>query len=77
MTEEALQLWTVYDRPSDFPAAFVARRHDVYRDGSRPTRYFLMALDLEDLRNTLEAMGLALVCRRDPEDDPCIVETWA
>jgi len=71
-------MWTVYDRPADYPDKFVARRFDVGSDGRGPTPSdsVIVAPDLEMLRYIL-AFQLHLVClTRSPEDDPNIVETW-
>ena len=46
MHEEAQQgvlcMWTVYDKPTDFPDTFVARRHDVGKGGKPlPTEHLV------------------------------------
>jgi hypothetical protein len=73
---EPLQLWTVYERPSDFPELFVARRHDVFAGVSVPTGTYVTATTLEGLRELLRGMGLTFLLAREPGDDPVIVETW-
>lgn len=71
-----LAMWTVYDRPLDYPDKFVARRFDVDDGGYRPSGSIIIAPDLETLRNILE-FELHLTClSRSPEDEPQIVETW-
>jgi hypothetical protein len=71
---EALQLWTIYDHPSDFPDCFVARLSLVSRGGIITTRETLTAPTLEALRSQLPP-GLYRL-NRDPYDDPVIVEVW-
>ena len=72
----ALQIWVVYEHPSDYPAHYVARRHDVGTDGSMPTRSICTSASLEGLRALLRAMGLRMLWPREARDDPVIVETW-
>ena len=67
-----LDIWVVYDHPSDLPDAYVARR---FR-GNVPTQSVMWGNDLEMLRVMLAIdMGLTRIVR-DPEDDPVILETW-
>ena len=79
MSEGAvMRLWTVYDKPSDFPDEFVARAYEIGRGVVQPTMEHVTGKTLEDVR--------AAVQRRDPNvsfplprqagDDPAIVETW-
>lgn len=63
-------IWTIYNRPVDFPDKFVARRWE----GSMPTQDILIADDLEELRRQLPP-GLYRLARH-PADDPVVVETW-
>lgn len=65
-----LEMWTIYDSPSDLPGRFVARRWLL----DRPTETILQDLTLEGLREKLPA-GLIKFPRND-RDDPKIVETW-
>jgi hypothetical protein len=65
-------MWVVYDKPTDYPTKFVARRFE----GEKPTASIIITSDLETLRSIL-AFEMRLVClMRSPEDDPKIVETW-
>lgn len=66
-----MQVWTIYDHPSDFPDKFVARR---WVD-ARPTKDVLICSDLDELRQHFERMGLMLILR-NADDDPVIVESW-
>jgi hypothetical protein len=74
---EAIRLWTVYDRPYDFPNSYVARLFEVRFPGGelRKTASIMVCPDLEQLRGHLLEMGLYCM-KRQQGDDPCIVETW-
>ncbi len=66
-----LSLWTIYDRPTDFPDSFVARRFEL----DRPTNEVIVARDLEALRDCFRDIGLYRL-ERWAQDDPKIVEVW-
>ena len=65
-----LELWTVYDSPTDLPGRFVARKWLL----DQPTNELLQDKTLDGLRGKLP-QGLTRMPRA-PEDDPKIVETW-
>lgn len=69
-----MSMWTVYERPSDFPHHFVARRFEIDGHDLRPTNDTLHALTLDGLREKAPP-GLSNI-PRSPHDDPCIVECW-
>lgn len=74
---DVLQMWTVYDHPTDYPHDFVARRWDVGGGGGGEpvkTDIVMTAKFLDDLRDMLPP-GLYCLPRLD-DDDPKIVETW-
>lgn len=69
-------MWTVYDRPLDYPDKVVARRWEVGPGGSvTATPDVLGAETLDDIRRFFEDRGLYCLTRQ-PGDDPAIVETW-
>ena len=69
---ETLNLWVIYDHPRDFPDHYVARLHV----NGIPTESTIQASELEQLREVF-LVDMRLTCiRRDPSDDPVIVETW-
>jgi hypothetical protein len=74
-SEDPLVLWTVYDKPRDFPRCFVARKFEITTKGHRPTGMFLIGPDLDQLRQYLEHMGLSRIDRNEG-DEPHIVECW-
>lgn len=64
-------LWTVYDKPADFPGVYVARKYTL----AGPTHSTMQSEDLDALRITLARMGLVQI-KRTAEDHPRIIETW-
>lgn len=73
---DALNIWTIYDSPSDYPGTYVARKWQVRAGGTLvATGDSIVIKDLDLLRRTMQAMGL--VCfDRHKDDDPVIVEAW-
>lgn len=66
-----LKIWTVYEKPKDFPNCFVARLFE----GEEATAEIMVCGDIEPIREELRRRGL--VCfPRDENDDPVIVESW-
>jgi len=63
-------IWTIYDHPTDYPDVFVARKF--YLD--QPTDEILTDTTLDGLRRKLPP-NLTWF-KRDPMDDPKIVECW-
>ncbi len=72
---DQLTIWTVYERPLDYPEGFVARMHVVLRDGRfGPTDTAFYGPTLDSVRRQLPG-GLVAIAR-DPSDEPQIVECW-
>lgn len=71
---DKLAIWTVYERPKDFPESYVARMWEVTAQGPQPTQTIVEG-DLEFVRAAMRAMGLVKLLRADG-DDPVILETW-
>lgn len=67
----ALTIWTIYDRPADYPHGYIARRHEA---PGGPTDHTLIG-DLDGLREIFLAAGFTNI-RRQPDDEPPIVESW-
>lgn len=67
----SIRLWTVYERPLDYPNSYVARLWD----GEHPTASIVIAADLESLRGQLMEMRLSRIPRHS-DDDPVVVEVW-
>ena len=74
--DNTLFMWTVYDRPRDYPHSFVARKFAVSGvGGTLATADMIVAPDLDSIRKLMVNRGLTCITR-SPDDDPKIVETW-
>ncbi len=75
-THNVLSIWTIYDKPDDYPHSFVARRFEVRRGVLLPIRTAdaIISADLEAVRSQLPK-GLSLI-PREAGDEPQIVESW-
>jgi hypothetical protein len=71
-------MWTVFERPRDFPNSFVARRFVIRTNGTIEAEpKALIASDLEGIRDLIRAIDPNLFCLpRNENDEPQIVETW-
>lgn len=70
-----LSLWTIYDRPPEFPNNFAALEFRVEEGAAVKTGNLLVCHDIEMIRNHLAQMG-KVPMQRSPGDAPNIVETW-
>lgn len=70
-----LSIWTVYERPLDYPDCYVARRHQIEAGYSVATPEAILSDTLEPLRGRMLEMGLTCLPRQEG-DDPHIVESW-
>jgi hypothetical protein len=71
---DLLSMWTICERPTDFPTGYTARCHVVGNGVFGHTQECICG-DLEMLREVLDSAGL--ICMpRDPSDEAQIVETW-
>lgn len=70
-----LCMWTIYDKPTDFPTTFVARRHDVGKGGKPYPAEHAITGDLSKLRTLFLQAGLTCISRHE-QDEPQIVEVW-
>lgn len=68
-----LPMWTVYERPEDYPGGFIARLF-LTLPGVQATRHVLIGETLNAVRSRLP-LGLACMQRAE-DDDPKVVETW-
>lgn len=64
-------MWTVYEKPSDYPNSYVARRFV----NEQPLAEVIVSGTLADIRRQMIHMGLTCL-QRDPGDEPQIVEVW-
>ena len=65
-------LAVVYNKPKDFPFAYVVRIWDT----DKPTDTVFISKELEECRREIKAAGFTLWVGRDKSDHPCVVETW-
>lgn len=72
-----MNLYTIYDSPTDYPDTYVVRRWEVVANEKDPVakEVFMVDTDLFKIRTVLLNMGLFLI-PRDESDDEKIVETW-
>jgi hypothetical protein len=73
--ENLLPILTIYENPSDYPGKFVARMHAVSGGGLRVANTPLGICETLKEVQALVPPG-AVKLMRNPEDDPCIVESW-
>lgn len=67
-------LIVVYDHPSDYPDAYVARVWAAERN--LPTNVFIKKDTLQEIREDIRSSGFMLCISRAAEDHPTIVESW-
>ena len=77
MNDEPLYMWTIYDRPPDYPGHFVARRFVITPGEVAATEQAYFASTLEGVRFTLTRNFPGLTrLPRNHGDEAHIVETW-
>jgi hypothetical protein len=72
-----LEMFTVYERPRDYPDKFVVRRWWIGKELGKPTPdadWFYVADTLEEVRARVPAHCVRM--ERHPSDDLRIVEVW-
>jgi len=76
----SIEMWVIYESPSDFPGKFVARRLMAVNS---PSHIGWCIVDAEPfaIRDSLASVRKALpngliAIMRDLQDDPAIVEIW-
>ena len=71
---EAMEMWTIYDHPHDYPDHFVARKFIGVNGEPCPTGTWKYAKTLDAVRDMIP---WGLMCfPRQPGDHPTVVETW-
>jgi len=71
-----LYMWVIYERPSDFPDAWVVRK---WRTGPGGRLEVALTCNTFDSLERARAEGVpagTVRIHRGPNDDPVIVETW-
>ncbi len=74
ISSQILDIWTVFERPADYPDQFVARLWHVTANEAAPTPDILFGDSLAEVRAKLPA-GLGRIPRNEG-DEPHIVESW-
>ena len=74
----ALEMFTIYKHPSDYPDEYVCRRQLIGPGVvQHDANLFVRSSSLELCRALLHSKKAGLTCLgRQPQDDPVIVETW-
>lgn len=72
LEQGGLPVFTVFDRPDDFPDWVVVR---LFLGDGRPTTFHFLAAELAKARRVLEGLGLTRM-ERSPHDSAYIVESW-
>lgn len=71
---DGLEMWTIYERPKDYPNGYVTRRFVSNASGTEPDVVAYYSKNLVDARAVVPLGRARLPRFRD--DDPCIVEVW-
>lgn len=73
---DVLSMWTVYERPRDYPQGYIARRFEITGGPEpRPTTDVVVGESLDVIRGYMELHGLYCLPRQEG-DEPQIVENW-
>jgi hypothetical protein len=72
-----LSMWTIYDRPDDYPRSVVARKWVIDDGDAVPTGDLIVSPDIPSCRESLRRLDPSLTrLNRLPQDEPHIVENW-
>jgi hypothetical protein len=69
-----LDMYVVYDHPTDFPNHFVVRHWIIGAGSAKPTDRCVIGKTLDEVRTAIPAYYVRL--ERSPEDEPQILESW-
>ena len=76
MQRGVLNVWTIYDHPTDFPHSYVARRFETGGGMLDPVATTdIIQGELDALRKSFAICGMVCLTR-NVCDDPKIIETW-
>jgi hypothetical protein len=74
---DPISIWTIYDRPEDFPMNCIARRFEIVDGKVTATNQVIVASSLAAIRLFLVRYYGELHCvPRTDEDMTSVVETW-
>jgi hypothetical protein len=71
----ALAIWTVYDRPDEYPDGYIARMFEAAPGGATTPTDIVLTGKLDGIRHVL-AQARRIRLDRKPDDAPQVVETW-
>jgi hypothetical protein len=70
-------MWTVYERPKDYPDGFAARRFSIGNGTFQKTDQCIFGATLDSVRWALCQLSPGMTrLPRDERDEPQIIETW-
>lgn len=72
--ENEVPMIVVYKNPRDFPGYYAARLFSIKAGKATATRFVRIAKDYESIRASIPLGFMKM--SRNPQDDPCIVESW-
>lgn len=70
-----MDMWVVYDRPSDYPDYILARRWKISANGPTATQEIITFDTLGACRDAFQGAGYVRL-GRSAIDDETIIETW-
>lgn len=70
-----LEIYVVYNNPSDFPGKIVSRKFEVSNGASRPTNEIMMFATVDEVTEFFEGIRKVKI-NRSIFDDPVIMECW-
>lgn len=70
-----LVMWSIFERPADFPDGFIARKFVITSGEVTPTRDAMVCRQLEPIRNEMMRRGLYCLPREE-RDPPMLLESW-
>ncbi|MGZ8317541.1 MAG: hypothetical protein ACXWVD_00430 [Telluria sp.] len=78
VAQPALPIWTIYERPTDYPAGFIARAFDMRTAQPIANEAPETGDTLDEVRRKVQARSrYVLDCvPRDPGDAASVVESW-
>jgi len=70
-----ISVWAVYDKPTDYPDRFVARRYQIAEGETTATEDVMISTDIEIIHHFMQKLNLF---RTEPfeNDDKKIIEVW-
>jgi hypothetical protein len=71
----ALAIWTVYNRPDDYPDGYIARMFEAAPGGTTTPTDMALTGELDGIRQVL-AKARHIRLDRKPDDAPQVVESW-